>query len=432
MQHPPPADVDTLVEHLFRREAGRLVARLVRVLGPERLDLAEEAVQDAMVQALKCWPFAGVPSDPGAWLTRVAHNRALDVLRRRGVFAAKQEMVTSLLEARLERGAQPGSAGEPSSAREPTFAGEIEDDQLRLILVCCHPDIPADARIALTLKVVCGFSVREIARAFLAGEAAIAQRIARAKRLIRDRALPYEVPAPREVAARRDSVLKVLYLLFNEGYSPGEGEQVIRADICAEAVRLAEAVAAHPIVSTPECHALAARPAAGGARLESRQDKAGDILLLEHQDRNAWNREWIARGFRHLERAMGGDRLTSYHLEAGIASCHAAAPSWESTDWRTIVQYYDRLIALDGSPVTALNRAVALAMVDGPEAGLAAIEGIAADDALRDYPLLDSVRGELCRRAGRREEARAHLESALARAGTLPTRRFLERRLRSI
>ena len=420
MQQPPAAGVDTLVEHLFRREAGRLAARLVRVLGPERLDLAEEAVQEAMLQALKSWPFAGIPCDPGAWLTRVAHNRALDVLRRQGVFAAKESMVTSLLEARLERGA------------EPVFAGEVEDDQLRLILVCCHPEVPADARVALTLKVVCGFSVREIARAFLAGEAAIAQRIARAKRLIRERALPYEVPAPREMAARRDSVLKVLYLLFNEGYSPGEGEQVIRGDICAEAVRLAEAVAAHPVVSTPECHALAALLLFQGARLESRQDKAGDILLLEHQDRSAWNHEWIARGFRHLERAMGGDRLTAYHLEAGIASYHAAAPSWEATDWRAIVEYYDRLTALDGSPVTALNRAIALAMVDGPEAGLAAIEVIAGAGELRDYPLLDSVRGELCRRAGRREEARAHLESALERAGTAPQRRFLERRLRSL
>jgi RNA polymerase sigma-70 factor (ECF subfamily) len=417
---PPPPSVDTLVEHLFRREAGRLVARLVRVLGPERIDLAEEAVQDAMVQALKSWPFSGTPTDPAAWLTRVAHNRALDVLRRGGVFAAKRADVASLLEARLER------------AAAPAFAGEIEDDQLRLIFICCHPEVPPDARVALTLKVVCGFSVREIARAFLAAEPAISQRIARAKKLIRARALPYEVPEPAHMSARRDSVLKVLYLLFNEGYSPGEGERVIRADICAEAVRLAEAVAAHPVITTPECHALAALLLLQGARLEAREDKDGDLLLLEHQDRASWNREWIARGFRHLEQAMGGDRLTSYHLEAGIAACHAAAPSWEATDWSTIVGYYDRLIALEPSPVTALNRAVALAMVEGPESGLTAIAGIVADGALRDYPLLDSVRGELCRRAGRREEARAHFESALARAGTLPTRRFLERRLRSL
>ena len=396
------------------------MARLVRVLGPHHLDLAEEAVQDAMVQALKSWPFSGTPTDPSAWLTRVAHNRALDVLRRGGVAAAKRADVASLIEARLER------------AVEPTFAGEIEDDQLRLIFICCHPEIPADARVALTLKVVCGFSVREIARGFLAGEAAIAQRIARAKKLIRARALPYEVPEPASISARRDSVLKVLYLLFNEGYSPGEGERVIRADICAEAVRLAEAVAAHAAVTAPECHALAGLLLLQGARLESRQDRDGDILLLEHQDRSTWNREWIARGFRHLEQAMGGDRLTSYHLEAGIAACHAAAPSWDATDWNAIVEYYDRLLEIEPSPVTALNRAVAVAMVEGPESGLAAIEAIADDGALRDYPLLDSVRGELCRRAGRLEEARSHLERALERARTLPTRRFLERRLRSI
>jgi RNA polymerase sigma-70 factor (ECF subfamily) len=227
-------------------------------------------------------------------------------------------------------------------------------------------------------------------------------------------------------------VLKVLYLLFTEGYSPGAGERVIRADICAEAVRLAEAVAAHPLVSTPECHALAALLLFQGARLAAREDEHGDILLLEHQDRSTWNGEWIARGFRHLERSMGGERLTSYHLEAGIAACHAAAPSWEATDWSTIVGYYDRLLELQPSPVTALNRAVALAMVGGPERGLEGIAGIADDDALRDYPLLDSVRGELCRRAGRREEARTHFESALARAGTRPEKRFLEGRLRSL
>ena len=397
------------------------MARLVRVLGPQRLDLAEEAVQDAMVQALKSWPFSGTPADPSAWLTRVAHNRALDVLRRGGVFAAKRADVASLIEAqtRARRRAR------VRAARSRTISSVSSSSAV-------IPRFPPDARVALTLKVVCGFSVREIARAFLAGEAAIAQRIARAKKLIRARALPYEVPAPAAIAARRDSVLKVLYLLFNEGYSPGEGERVIRADICAEAVRLAEAVAAHPVVTTPECHALAALLLLQGARLESRQDQDGDLLLLEHQDRSTWNRDWIASGFRHLERAMGGDRLTSYHLEAGIAACHAAAPSWEATDWRAIVGYYDRLLEIEPSPVTALNRAVALAMVEGPESGLAAIAGIADDDALRDYPLLDSVRGELCRRAGRSEEARSHLESALARAGTLPTRRFLERRLRSL
>ena len=264
------------------------------------------------------------------------------------------------------------------SAREPTFAGEIEDDQLRLILVCCHPDVPADARIALTLKVVCGFSVREIARAFLAGEAAIAQRIARAKRLIRDRALPFEVPAPREVAGRRDSVLKVLYLLFNEGYSPGEGEQVIRADICAEAVRLAEAVAAHPVVSHPRVsRARGAPPAAGrAARVAPGQGRRHPAARAPGSKRPG-----TASGSRAAS-------ATSSARWAAIASppttSRRASPPVTPRRRRgrrptgaTIVEYYDRLVALDGSPVTALNRAVALAMVDGPEAGLAAIEGIA-------------------------------------------------------
>ena len=415
----PPA-ISTVVDHLFRREAGRLVARLVRVLGPERLDLAEEAVQEAMVQALRSWPFSGTPADPAAWLTRVAHNRALDVLRRDGVFAAKRDAVRSLVEARLER------------IELPSFDGEIEDDQLRLIFVCCHPELPGNARVALTLKVVCGFSVREIARAFLASEATVAQRITRAKRLIRDRALPYEVPAPGELAARLGSVLRVLYLLFNEGYSPGEGEAVIRADICAEAVRLAEAVAAHPVAGTPESHALAALLLLQGARLEARQDEAGEILLLDEQDRSAWNGWWLVRGFRHLESSMHGTELTAYHLEAGIAACHAAAPSLAATDWGAILGYYDRLLALRPSPVTALNRAVALAMVEGPAAGLRAIDAMPDDGALAGYPLFYSVRGELCRRAGRRGEARALLESALERARSLPVRRFLARRLDSL
>ncbi|HVR30699.1 MAG TPA: sigma-70 family RNA polymerase sigma factor [Thermoanaerobaculia bacterium] len=416
---PPPA-VDKLVDHLFRRESGRLVARLVRVLGPQRLDLAEEAVQDAMIQALRSWPFTGSPSDPAAWLTRVAHNRALDVLRREGVFAAKHGEVRSLDEARLDR------------IEEPAFAGEIEDDRLRLMFVCCHPALPGDGRIALTLKVVCGFSVREIARAFLAADATVAQRIARAKRLIRERAIPYGVPGPNELPERRASVLKVLYLMFNEGYSPGEGEAVIRADICSEAVRLAEAAAAHPVTGTAESHALAALLLLQGARLEARQDSAGDILLLDEQDRSIWNAQWLERGFRHLELSMSGDRLTAYHLEAGIAACHAAAPSLEATDWPAIVGYYDRLLELCPSAVTELNRAVALAMIEGPAAGLAAIDGIAGDGSLRDYPLLHSVRGELCRRAGRRAEARSHLQCALDQARSLPVRRLLERRLAAL
>jgi RNA polymerase sigma-70 factor (ECF subfamily) len=416
----PPPGVGALVDHLFRRESGRLIARLVRVLGPERIDLAEEAVQDAMIQALRAWPFGGIPADPAAWLTRVAHHRALDVLRRDGAFAARQPAVRSLLEARLER------------APDPTFDGELDDDQLRLMFVCCHPAIAGDARVALTLKVVCGFSVREIARAFLAAEPTVAQRIARAKRTIRERAIAWGVPGPDELPERLTSVLKVVYLLFNEGYSPGEGESVIRGDICSEAVRLAEAVAAHPVTGTPEAHALAALLSFQGARTDARQDAAGDVLLLDEQDRSKWNQGWIARGMRHLQESMHASELSAYHLEAGIAACHAASPSLAATDWRAVLDSYDALLALRASPVTALNRAVAVAMIDGPEAGIAAIDAIDRDAGLDSYPLYDSVRGELCRRAGRTEEARRHLRAALARVHSAPVRRFLERRLEAL
>ncbi|MDX1382987.1 MAG: DUF6596 domain-containing protein, partial [Thermoanaerobaculia bacterium] len=401
MRSERPLELDRLVDHLFRRESGRLVGRLVRVIGPRHLELAEEAVQDAMVQALRTWPFRGIPDDPSAWLSRVARNRALDVLRRGTSFDAKRGEIVALLEARLER------------EREPGFAAELEDDTLRLIFTCCHPVLKGDVRVALTLKTVCGFSVSEIARAFLAKEPTIAQRLVRAKRTIAERGLPYAVPEPGELPARLASVHKVLYLMFNEGYSPGTGDEVIRADICQEATRLAEALAAHPVTGGPESHALAALLLLQGCRLTTRQDGSGAVLLLEDQDRGAWNRDWIHRGLGHLRRSMTAERLTPFHLEAGIAACHAGAATWEATDWDRILEYYDRRLELAPPPVRRLNRAVAVAMVAGPDTALDSLRPLADEPSLGGYYLLPATVGEMYRRLGRVDEARAELGRAL-------------------
>lgn len=409
-------EVHGLVDGLFRREAGRMVSALCRVFGPHRLELAEDVVQEALLRALREWPFRGVPDNPRAWLARVARNRALDLLRRDATLARK----TPLLAA---------EEGEPAP-EEVFFGGEVEDDQLRMVFTCCHPEVPPEARVALTLKTVGGFGVPEIARAFLAREAAVAQRLVRAKRRIREAGIAFEVPAGADLPERLDSVLEVLYLVFNEGYAPASGEAALRADMCAEAVRLAEGVAAHPATALPRAHALAALLCLQGARLPARTDARGDPVLLAEQDRAAWDRRLLARGLAHLERAAEGDELSPYHLEAGIAACHATAPSFEATDWPHVLWLYDALLALKPSPVAALNRAVALAEVEGAAAGLRAVEEAAAHPALSGYPLLHAVRGDLRSRlgdaGGAAEAYRRALEMPLL---SEPDRRLLRRKL---
>jgi RNA polymerase sigma-70 factor (ECF subfamily) len=409
-----------LADHLFRHEAGRMVARLTRAFGAEHLGLAEEAVQESLLEALGRWPWEGIPREPAAWLWRVARNRALDVLRRRTRFRALEGDVVSLLVARVER------------LPEIVFARELDDDPLRLIFTCCHPALAPASQVALTLKTVCGFSVDEIARAFLARRATVAQRLARAKSRLAELRPGFQVPPPEALGARLRSVHRVLYLLFNEGYAPGAGDSAIRADACAEAVRLAELVASHPVTGTSESHALAALLLLQGARLATRQDAQGEILLLAEQDRSLWDQAWLARGFAHLRRAMDARELGALHLEAGIAAAHAAAPSYEATDWPAILGYYDRLMELGPSPVVALNRAVAVAHVRGPEAASAECDALANEPALASYYLLPAVRAELYRRSGRRADARRSFERALALAGCEPVRRLLQRRLAEV
>jgi RNA polymerase sigma-70 factor (ECF subfamily) len=405
-------DVNHLVDHLFRREAGRMVAGLTRIFGPAHLGLAEDVVQEALLQALRTWPFRGVPGNPTGWLVQVAKNRALDALRREASLAGKAADIRAW-----------------AATLTSSKSGEGEmDDQLRLIFICCQSAVPPETRVALTLKTVGGFGVPEIARAFLAKEATVAQRLVRAKHRLQQAKPPFEVPPPRELPAALDSVLEVLYAMFNEGYSTHRGEELVRRDICHEAMRLARLVAGHPLLDTPRAHALAALLHLQGARLASRVDSEGNLLLLAEQDRSTWDREMIAIGFRHLDRSASGDELTVYHLEAGIAAAHAAAPSVEETDWPEILRLYDALFDLKPSPVVALNRAVALAMVEGPEAGLAALAPIRLDD----YYLLPATQGELHARAGHREEAMEAFHRSLEMVCPEPVRRWLLERLREV
>jgi RNA polymerase sigma-70 factor (ECF subfamily) len=409
--------VHGLVDHLFRREAGRMVSTLCRVFGPHNLELAEDVVQEALLRALREWPFRGVPDDPRAWLGRVARNRALDLLRRDATLARKAPLLA----------AEDGGGG---AEAEVFFGGEVADDQLRMVFTCCHPAVPREARVALTLKTAGGFGVPEIARAYLAREATVAQRLVRAKRRIREAGARFEVPAGAELPERLDSVLEALYLMFNEGYAAASGEAALRADVCAEAVRLAELVAAHPGTGVPRAHALAALLLLQGARLPARTDAAGDPVLLAEQDRGRWDAGMLARGLAHLERAAEGDDLSPYHLEAGIAAVHATAPSYEATDWPYILGLYDALLAVKPSPVAALNRAVAVSMVHGPDAGLRAADEAAAHPSLAGYPLLHAVRGDLLARLGDPAAAANCFRRALGLPLSAPDRRMVERRVR--
>jgi RNA polymerase sigma-70 factor (ECF subfamily) len=410
-----PPDVQDLVDHLFRRESARMTASLARQLGPAQLPLIEDVVQEALLRALRLWPFAGVPENPAGWLHLTARRLALDRLRR---------------EARLER-AEPG-VEEDLLAPAPAEPGALGDDQLALVFLGCHPELSREQQLALTLKIACGFGVAEIARAFLAQTVTIAQRLVRAQRRIREAHLPLALPPEPELPARLDAVLTVLYLLFNEGYAAHAGEDLVRRELCDEALRLVEALAASSTGDRPETHALAALLQLQASRLAARTDAAGRLVLLADQERALWDRAAIARGFAHLERAARGPRLTSWHVEAAIAAQHAGAADAAGTDWAAVVTLYDQLLALDGSPVVALNRAVALAELRGADAGLAATEPLRREPGLQRFHLLHAVRGELLRRAGRAAEARQALQEALACPCSEPERRLMRERLEGL
>ncbi|MBD3402302.1 sigma-70 family RNA polymerase sigma factor [candidate division GN15 bacterium] len=409
--------VDRVVDHLFRHTAGDIVAVLTRIFGIDRLAMVEDVVQDALIAALKNWPYNGIPDNPGGWLITAARNRALDLIRREKSLAEKQPDIARQLYHSLQ---------DTISDRDPHG---LADDQLRLMFACCHPSLPADSRVMIVLKLLCGFSVAEIARAFLSSEAAVAQRIVRAKRTLREHDEQFMNLEHKEITSRLDSVLQALYLMFNEGYSVTEGENLVRFDLVGEALRLSAAVAAHEAGARPDVFALIALMSLQAARLPARVDADGNLVLLADQDRARWDRQLIARGMHYLERAADGERVTRYHLEAGIAACHMAAPSYEKTDWEQILAYYELLAQQDSSPVIMLNRAVAVAELRGAERGLEELDRLAGEPKLEGYYLYHATRAELLTRLGQSTNALDSYRTALSLTGSAPERRFLEQRI---
>lgn len=397
---------------LYREESRRVLATLIRLLGD--FERAEEALHEAFVAALEQWPVTGVPANPRAWLVSTGRFKAIDAIRRRARFDAT---LASLAES-LEREA---------GASESDADGLVEDDRLRLIFTCCHPALPPDGRIALTLREVCGLTTEEIARAFLVGTPTMAQRIVRAKAKIRDARIPYQVPALADLPARLDTVLQVIYLVFNEGYSATAGETVMRLDLATEAIRLARLLL--ELIPDPEVQGLLALLLLQQSRHAARTDTTGDLVLLDEQDRARWDRALIVEGVGLVETALRSKRFGPYTLQAAIAAVHAEAPSSADTDWAQIVGLYDVLLRTEASPVFELNRAVAVAMRDTPEAGLALIDALLARGALEDYHLTHAARADLFRRLGRLPEARTAYARALTLVQQAPERRFLERRL---
>jgi RNA polymerase sigma-70 factor, ECF subfamily len=404
--------VQEKVDAVYRSESRRIFATLIRLLGD--FELAEDALHDAFSAALERWPKEGVPANPRAWLISAGRFRAIDAMRRRARFDASQAAIAEQL------GAETRDAA--------TFEDEsIEDDRLRLIFTCCHPALPSEARVALTLREVCGLTTEEIAHAFLTVPSTMAQRIVRAKAKIRDARILYQVPSPPELPNRLYTVLQVIYLVFNEGYSASWGELLTRSDLSGEAIRLGRLLA--ELLPESEAMGLLALMQLQESRRVARTSLTGDLILLEDQDRSLWNRDQIAEGKALVERALSSGRVGPYTLQAAIASAHADAPNAGATDWARIAGLYDLLMHLEPSPVVELNRAVAVAMRDGPDAGLALIDAILARGDLVDYHLAHAARADLCRRLGRTAETRASYERALTLARQEPERRFLQRRL---
>jgi RNA polymerase sigma-70 factor, ECF subfamily len=410
-----PEEARAAVDAVYRAESRRVFATLVRLL--RDFDVAEEALHDAFHAALEQWPREGVPANPRAWLVSAGRFKAIDAIRRHARFDAIDDHAEAV-EAIVDESAVP---------RDDEA---IVDDRLRLIFTCCHPALSPDAQVALTLREVCGLTTEEIAQAFLSGAPTLAQRIVRAKAKIRDARIPYQVPEPDELPARLDSVLRVVYLVYNEGYSASSGPALTRVDLSSEAIRLGRLLV--ELLPEAEAIGLLALMLLTESRRAARATPAGELILLEEQDRSLWSAGHIAEGIALLRRALGMQRVGGYAVQAAIAAVHAEAASAEATDWTQIVGLYDVLLRAEPSPVVELNRAVAIAMRDGPAAGLALIDAILARGELRDYHLAHAARADLCRRLGRTAEARGSYERAIALARQEPERRFLERRLSAL
>jgi len=397
-----PAQLEEKISTLYRVESRQILATLIRLLGD--FDLAEDALQDAFRAALEQWPKEGVPANPRAWLVSAGRFKAIDALRRRAQFDSSQEALVAQVAAKTEP------------------AEDIEDDQLRLIFTCCHPALASEARVALTMREVCGLTTEEIARGFLTTPTTLAQRIVRAKQKIRDDKIPYQVPSPEELPERLDTVLQVIYLVFNEGYSASSGTSLTRADLAEEAIRLGRLL--FELLPEPEVAGLLALILLQDSRRAARMSPTGELILLEDQDRSLWNRGKITEGSELAGRAMGSGRFGPYSVQAAIAAIHAT-----KSDWPRVVELYDVLMRMVQSPVVELNRAVAVAMRDGPEAGLALIDALIARGTLAEYHLVHAARADLCRRLGRKNEARESYDRALQLTQHEVERRFLKKRL---
>lgn len=411
-----PSAAAARVEEVYRTESRRVLATLIRLLGD--FDLAEEALHDAFIAAAESWPRDGEPANPRAWLVSTGRFKAIDALRRRARFDASQLEIADRLAADAE--------DEVARAQ----LGDLEDDRLRLVFTCCHPALPPDAQVALTLREICGLTTEEIGRAFLTSASTVAQRIVRAKNKIRDAGIPYRVPSRAELPDRLETVLHVIYLVFNEGYSASSGDSVTRADLSGEAIRLARLLV--ELLPDPEVEGLLALMLLHDSRRLARATADGELVLLDEQDRALWNREQIVEGLERVRRAIASRRFGPFSVQAAIAAVHAAAPTASATDWGEIVALYDVLLRLEPSPVVELNRAVAVAMRDGPEAGLVLVDAILGRGDLGSYHFAHAARADLCRRLGHAAEARAAYGRALELVRQESERRFLERRLAAL
>jgi RNA polymerase sigma-70 factor (ECF subfamily) len=395
-----------------------MVSYLTKIFGLGHLDFAEDVVQDTLCRALQTWPVHGLPDNPSAWLMRVARNRAIDLVRRDRQFREFAPELTHLLKLR-----------ENMPVETAVFEKEIQDDQLRMMFSCCHPELSTEAQVTLILKTLCGFSVAEIAHALLSSEDSIQKRLGRARKLFRDSGAFVELTNPSEIPNRLEAVYEAIYLLFNEGYHGTESEQAVREDLCFEAIRLAVLLSEHPEGSKPRTHALLALLCFHAGRISGRINDDGVLIQLEMQDRSKWDQDLIGMGFRFFEKSSTGDEITEYHIEAAIASLHCAASTYEETDWKKIVELYDMLYRFKSTPIVALNRAVAVGKALGPEEGLAALNKMPDSTKLRDYPFYPAAQGEFHLLAGQLTEARKQFEKALKLARSQSEANFFERKL---
>lgn len=396
-----------------------MIAVLSRLFGAERLDQIEDAVQTAMVRALRQWPFQGTPENPTAWLIQVAKNDLLDHLRRDARWRGDEQEIETAID-------RWSTAGDQDSAK---FSREVHDDQLRLIFLCCHPLLTEESQVVLALKTIGGFSVSEIASAFLAQTGSISRSLSRAKQRLREREARFETPAPDELPQRLEAVMRVLYLMFNEGYSASDGESLIKLDLCNEAIRLSDLLANHPATAVPKMHALNALLLFQGARLPARIDSRGELLLLAEQDRTVWNHGLLKRGLYAFKQSASGSELSDYHLEAEIAACHSLAESFEATDWLRVLKCYEELLERRPSPIVDLNRIIALSKVHGARAGLAELEKLKNNRLLQNYYPFYTALAELQRENGESEQALISYRQALKLTSSQPVRQFLCKRL---